>query len=122
MKKNNISTIFNPGDKVIYQPTGKLLTVVNNVGFLGGMTNTLYIPCADINNKIDDYVENNLEHYNPQEKTYTESEVIDLITKIRDNYSVNIEMKNSVLLPKNQWRKDFTNEIYDIKDIIEKLR
>jgi hypothetical protein len=56
--------------------------------------------------------------YTKDTRMYTKEEIIILVTKIRDNYSTNVSQESNKPLPKQKWRKDFTNEIFDIEEII----
>jgi hypothetical protein len=40
-------------------------------------------------------------------------------TWVQDNYSTNDKEGSLKPLPKGKWRKDFTDEIFDIKDIFK---
>jgi len=53
------------------------------------------------------------------EKNRNSSEVIDFVKWMHDNYSQNVEQGSSHMLPYHQMRKDFTKEIYEIREIYE---
>lgn len=74
---------FKEGNEVIYTVTNEKLTVISNNGFFN--KGNRYIPCADKDNEIDDYSENDLVLFDGDE---TKHKIQNLINVLSDEQKV----------------------------------
>lgn len=70
-------------------------------------------------------ITNEVDNFYPQSRESVENEIFSLLsvsgclfaTWLQDNYSTNKKHGFTEPLPKGKWRKDFTNDIYDVDDL-----
>ncbi len=111
-----VSSLF--GTKIIS------LTFIREVAkspFTNGNWKCLNGNSIDIDETLNLFMLSNLELHDltTNEVIKKNDESVELINWIRDNYSTNEKQGSKKPLPFNKWRLDFTDEIYDINEIIE---